>query len=87
MVSIISIFIPLFLLSVLNFGVFFQDTGLSDRLNTMAGLLIAFVAFIRVIRASLPSTATVTLAEKLVYLQSLSIIWCFIESVRVREEE
>ena len=48
--SIVTIFLPLWLLSILNLGVFFQGTDLADRIASLSGLLIAFVALIPTIR-------------------------------------
>ena len=49
-VSIFTIFLPLWLLGIINLGIFFQETGLADRIGSIAGLMIAFVALIPVIR-------------------------------------
>lgn len=50
LVSIITIFLPLWLLSIINLGIFFQEPGLGDRIGSLSTLLIAFVALIPTIR-------------------------------------
>lgn len=49
-VTLSTIFIPLWLLGIINLGIFFQDTTLGDRIGSLAALMIAFVALIPVIR-------------------------------------
>ena len=68
-------------------GIFFQDPGLADRIGSLAGLMIAFVALIPVIRDELPPNPSVTLVEILVYVQTITTLFCFIESLSVRNQE
>lgn len=60
-VTLFTIFIPLWLLGIINLGIFFQDTGLGDRIGSLAALMIAFVALIPVIREALPPNPNITL--------------------------
>ena len=55
-----TIFLPLWLLGIMNLGIFFQDNGLADRIGSLAGLMIAFVALIPVIRSELPPNPNIT---------------------------
>ncbi len=48
--SVATIFLPLSLLAGLNFGIFFQDENLANRIACIASLALAFVAFIPTIR-------------------------------------
>lgn len=50
-VTLFTIFFPLWLLGIINLGIFYQDTGLADRIGSISALMIAFVALIPVIRA------------------------------------
>lgn len=59
-VALATIFIPLWLLGLINLFVFFQTSTLDNRLATIATLMIAFVALIPTIRGSLPMTPTIT---------------------------
>lgn len=65
-------------------GIYFQSTGLADRIGSLSGLMIAFVALIPVIRQELPQSPNVTMVEVLVYMEIFTGILCFIESVSVR---
>jgi hypothetical protein len=49
-VTLTTIFFPLWLLVIIMLGIYFQDTGLADRIGSLSGLMIAFVALIPVIR-------------------------------------
>lgn len=77
-VTLFTIFIPLWLLGIINLGIFFQDTGLGDRIGSLAALMIAFVALIPVIREALPPNPNITLVEILVYFETLTTLFCFI---------
>ena len=49
-VTIATIFLPLWLLGIINLGIFFQDNNLADRIASIAALMIAFVALFPTIR-------------------------------------
>ena len=85
--SLVTIFLPLWLLGIMNLGIFFQDNGLADRIGSLAGLMIAFVALIPVIRSELPPNPNITFVEILVYIETLTTLLCLIESIRVRDSE
>ncbi len=53
-VSIATIFIPLWLLAIINLTIFFQDPTLSDRIANICALMIAFSALIPTIRDQFP---------------------------------
>ena len=44
--SFVTVFIPLWLLGLINLGIYFQDGTLSDRLGSIIALMLAFIAFI-----------------------------------------
>lgn len=54
MVALATIFLPLWLLGLINLAIFFQDNNLADRIASIAALMIAFVALIPTIRAQIP---------------------------------
>ena len=60
-VTLVTIFVPLWLLGIINLGIFFQNSGLSDRIGSIAALMIAYVALIPVIRSALPPNPSITL--------------------------
>jgi len=49
-VAIATIFLPWFLLAIINLGIFFQSTNVSNRIQNLSALLISFVALIPTIR-------------------------------------
>ena len=59
-VTIVTIFLPLWLLGIINLGIFFQDNNLADRIASIAALMIAFVALIPTIRHEIPPSPQVT---------------------------
>lgn len=63
-----AIFLPLFLLAVLNLGIFYQDNDLHKRIVSIGAILVSFVAFIPVIREQIPPTPKITAVELLVLL-------------------
>jgi hypothetical protein len=50
LVSIATIFLPLWLLAVINLSIFFQDTSLGDRIGSISAIMIAYIALIPTIR-------------------------------------
>ena len=60
-IALITIFLPLWLLSVIMLGIYFQDTNLGNRLNNLSALLIAYIALVGVIRGQLPQSPKVTM--------------------------
>jgi len=51
---IITIFVPLLLLVIINLTIYFQSTDLGSRTVSIGTLVIAYVAFIPVIRGQIP---------------------------------
>jgi hypothetical protein len=54
LVSLATIFLPLWLLAIINLGIFYQNTSMGDRVGSIAGIAIAFVALIPTIRDNIP---------------------------------
>ena len=71
-------------MGLFNLGIFFQDTGLADRIGSLAALMIAFIALIPVVRDQLPANPSITLVEILVYLETFTTLLCLGESISVR---
>jgi hypothetical protein len=59
MVSLATIFFPLWLLGIINLGIFFQNNDLGARIQGIAALMIAFVALIPTIRDQIPPNPNV----------------------------
>jgi len=51
---LIEIFLPLWSLAIINLGIYFQDGELSGRIASIAGVMIAFIALIPLIRGAIP---------------------------------
>ena len=86
-VTIATIFLPLWLLGIINLGIFFQDNGLADRIASIAALMIAFVALIPTIRSEIPPSPSITFVEILVYIETLTSLLCLIHSLIVRNND
>jgi len=67
-VNLISIFVPLWILGVINLFIFFQDRTLAGRIASIATLTLAFIAFIPTINDKIPQTPSIKLVEILVYM-------------------
>ena len=55
-VNLFEIFIPLWILGLINLFVFFQENVLADKMATIATVALAYVAFIPTINATVPNT-------------------------------
>jgi hypothetical protein len=67
-VNLISIFVPLWILGIINLFIFFQERVLADRIAGIATLTLAFIAFIPTINDKIPQTPNIKLVEILVYM-------------------
>ena len=76
-----TIFLPLWLLAVLNLGVFFQDDNLADRIASIASLALAFIAFIPTIREQIPPSPSIVFVEILVYLVAATSLLALGQSI------
>jgi hypothetical protein len=76
--------LPLWLLAIINLGIFFQDENLADRIASIAGLMIAFVALIPTIRDQIPPNPKIVFIEILVYFETLTSLFALIHSLNVR---
>jgi hypothetical protein len=86
-VALATIFLPLWLLAVINLGIFFQNNTLSDRIASIAALMIAFVALIPTIRDQIPPNPRIVFIEILVYLETLTSLFALIHSLDVRKDD
>lgn len=86
-VALATIFLPLWLLGIINLGIFFQDENLADRIASIAALMIAFVALIPTIREQIPPNPKIVFIEILVYMETLTSLFALIHSLDVRKIE
>jgi hypothetical protein len=59
-VPLLTIFIPLILLGVINLGIFFQKETLGKRFVNITALMVSYVALIPTIREQVPPWPTLT---------------------------
>jgi hypothetical protein len=81
------VFVPLWLLGLINLGIYFQNEELSDRIGSIIGLMLAFIAYIPTIRSAIPPSSNLVFMEVMVYLQSLASFATFIHSFRISEQK
>ena len=85
MTTIINVFVPFYLLSLLSLGVFFQQNDFTGRSIAIFMLLTSYVSMIPGIRASIPPTPSLIFIEIIVYLQTICIILIFSQSLWIRD--
>lgn len=85
--SILTIFIPIWILGLIGLGVFFQEQGFGARLATVAVLILAFVAFLPTINNSIPQSPNIKLVDLLILLQITSTILLLVESFQIKDVE
>jgi hypothetical protein len=84
LVSLATIFLPLWLLAIINLGIFFQDNNLGDRIGSIAGIIVAFVALIPTIRDEIPPSPKMVFIEIIIYMETITSILVLIDSISVR---
>jgi hypothetical protein len=84
-VDMMTIFVPLWLLSFLSIYIYFQSTEIMNRIVNVAGLMIAYAAIQPIVRDNLPEATTITLVDILIYTELLINILFLIRSVDVRD--
>lgn len=81
--TLFSVIFPVILLGVLNLAIFMQDESLGDRIANIATLMVVFVENIHLLRESVPFYPKITLLEIIIYLETLTTIFCLISSIQV----
>ncbi len=75
----------MWLLAIVNLGVFFQPNKLSDRVACIAALTLAYAAMFPVIRAQIPPVPEILLVEFLVYFLISTTMLALIDSWLVKD--
>ncbi len=83
--SLVTVFIPLWLLGLINLGIYFQDKDLGSRIGSIIGIMLAFIAYIPTIDAAIPPSSNIVFMEGLVYMQSFASLMTFIHSMRIKD--
>lgn len=81
--SLMTIFIPLFLLSLLSLAIFFQPNDLSDRLGSIATMVLGYIALIPSIKEQLPPSSRITVIEIVIYISTLCCLFSLVESLTI----
>ena len=66
-VDMMTIFIPLWLLSFISLYVYFQPAEIMGRILNVAALMIAYAAITPIVRDNLPEASSITLVDLLLY--------------------
>jgi hypothetical protein len=82
--TIVTGFLPIWLLGLINLGIFFQDENLNDRLGSIIGLVVALITYIPIIDATCPPTPKLFMAKLMVYLEICAVLCTFIHSMRIK---
>jgi hypothetical protein len=56
---LVTVFIPLWLLGLINLGIYFQDQDLGSRIGSIIGIMLAFIAYIPTIEAAIPPSSNI----------------------------
>ena len=83
--SILTVFIPIWILGMIGLCVFFQEQGFGARLESIAVLVLAFVAFLPTINSSIPPSPDIKLVDLLILMQLASTIILLVESFTIRD--
>lgn len=74
-------------LSLINLAIFFQEQSLSDRIASIAVLLLAYTTFLPVVRDRIPPSPNITLIEIMLYAIMLSSTLCLLRSFLDRDKK
>lgn len=84
--ALATIFIPIFLLALLSLGIFFQSNDLSNRLSSIATMVLGYIALIPSIKEQLPPSSRITIIEIVIYISTLCCLFSLLESFLIDED-
>ena len=76
--TLLMIFIPLWLLTLINLAIFFQSYEIKNRISNTATLMVAYIAFLPTIRSKIPPSPNITFIEIITYTLFSTSILCLI---------
>ena len=79
-----TIFIPLWLLTFVSVYIYFQTTEIVNRILNVAGLMIAYAAIQPIVRDNIPEATTITLVDILIYSDLIINILFLVGSISLR---
>jgi len=83
-VDMMTIFIPLWLLSFVSIYIYFQPTEIITRVMNVAALMIAYAAIQPIVRESMPEATSITLVDLLLYSELVVNILFIISTINTR---
>jgi hypothetical protein len=83
--SLATIFIPIFLLSLLSLAIFFQQNDLSNRIGSIATMVLGYIALIPSVKEQLPPSSRITVIEIVIYISTLCCLFSLIESFMIED--
>ena len=87
MVAIVTIFLPLLMMAIINLGIFYQKPDLHKRIISISALMVSLVALVPTIRQQIPPTPQITFVEILVFLESLTTLFALFDSLSLGYED
>lgn len=73
--------LPIFVLVIFLVATFFQNKNLADKVQNLAAIFLALVAFIPSLRSEIPSVSEFTYIDKQIFCQIFCILLVLIDSV------
>ncbi len=80
----LTIFLPLYILSIISLYIFFQSPEIVDRTINVASLMFAYASVQSVTRQNIPNATGFTLIDLLVYMEIGINLLYLIDSIEVR---
>ena len=85
--ALATIFIPVFLLSLLSLAIFFQQNDLSNRIGSIATMVLGYIALIPSIKEQLPPSSRITVIEIVIYISTLCCLFSLVESFLIDDDK
>lgn len=78
--TVLTIFLPIMMLAVLNLAVFFQENSLSGRISSLATIMVAYTAFLPTVRDRIPPSPTITAMDLILMGLCCNCMLCLLRS-------
>jgi hypothetical protein len=78
--TILTVFIPIWLLGVINIAIYFQKTEFKDRIANLSLVILAYMAFFPTIRDKIPPSPNFTIIDIILYALLLTSLLSLISS-------
>lgn len=74
MVSFVTIYLPLWVLSLISLSIYFTNNSYNDRLASIAVLILAFTPTFEIVRSQIPKVSSVVYIEWMVAFELLFML-------------